>query len=343
MLHDPDATGSDDLSESLELRNHVARSIEQQRSTIVSEAVAVFPFAGLETADPDLHNRLARLILQLLVLAARDGEIDARNDVVGELRQTLDDRQIAVKQLFGLVYLVERATLDELAIDESFGATSEPWPALAQCVRRSSFSLLAAYAERLNREPGGGALTDMLTTMHTRAVLVAATDKEIQRAERFRHPFALILIDVDRLSEINARHGYGSGDRVLERLGILVRTYFREQDWSGRFSGDVFGVLLPETPREHAVHLAERLRTTVEERMALHDYRSEKSVAVTVTIGVVFAESVDRTIRAEQLFDEAQQAVQRAKSAGRNRVEKVEISAARPITRPGGDPRLGEG
>ena len=343
MLPDPNAADSHHVSESLELRNHVARSVEQHRSTIVSEAVAVFPFADVETVDPDLHNRLARLILQLLVVAARDGEFDPRNEIVAELRQTLDDRQVAVKQLFGMVYLVERAALDELALDESFGATSEPWPALEQCVRRSSFCLLAAYAERLNREPGSGALTDALTTMHTRAVLIAATDKEIHRAERFHHPFALALIDVDRLSEINARHGYGSGDRVLERLGILVRTYFREQDWVGRFSDDVFAVLLPETQREPAVLLAERLRTTVEERLALHDYRSDKAVTVTITIGVVFAESVDRTIRAEQLFDEATQAVQRAKTEGRNRVEKVEISAARPTTPPLRDHPLGDG
>jgi diguanylate cyclase (GGDEF)-like protein len=241
---------------------------------------------------------------------------------------------VAVRQLFGLVYVVERAALDELALDESFGATSEPWPALAQTVRRSSFSVLSAYADRLNRDPGRDALTDALTTLHTKSVLIAATDKEIQRAERTKHPFALILIDVDRLSDINAKHGYGSGDRVLERLGILIRNYFREQDWVGRFSGDAFAVLLPETHHEPAEQLAERVRTTVEGRMALHDYRSQEELPVTVSVGVVFAESVDRSIRAEQMFEEAQQAVYRAKLAGRNRVEKVEISVARPVAPP---------
>jgi diguanylate cyclase (GGDEF)-like protein len=335
MLSDALATDSDDVPDRIELRTQVARSIEHQSSTIVTEAVAVFPFAGVDTADPDSHNRLAQLILQLLVVAARDGELDVRNELVGELRQTVEDRQITVTELFGLVYLVERAALDELALDDSFGATSEPWSALAQCVRRSSFSLLAAYAERLNREPGPDALTDTLTTMHTRAVLAAATDKAIHRAERFGQPFALILIDVDRLSDINTRHGYGSGDRVLERLGILVRTYFREEDWVGRFSGDAFAVVLPETPREHAVDLAERLRMTVEERLALYDYRSETAVPVTVSVAVVFAASVDRTVRAEQLFAEAQQAIHRAKMAGRNRLEKVDISIARkPATQP---------
>jgi diguanylate cyclase (GGDEF)-like protein len=322
------------VNQGTELRHQVARSLEQQAAPIVNDAVAVFPFTGVEGSDPDSHNRLAALILQLLALAAREGELDPRSDAITDLRHAAERQHVTVRQLFGLVYLVERAALDELALDESFGATSEPWPALAQTVRRSSFSLLAAYAERLNREPGRDALTDALTTLHTRAVLAAATDKEIQRSERFGHPFAIIVVDIDRLSEINARHGYGSGDRVLERLGILMRNYFREQDWVGRFSGDGFAVLLPETHREHAVLLAERVRTTVESRMALHDYRSEEEVPVTVSVGVVFVESVDRTVRAEQLFDEVRQAVHRAKLAGRNRVETVDISIARPATPP---------
>ena len=206
-------------------------------------------------------------------------------------------------KLFGLVYVVERAALDELALDESFGATSEPWPALAQIVRRASFDVLAAYAGHLEITPGDKALVDPLTTLHTRPVLVAALEKEIQRAERFGHPFALILMDVDRLADINAKHGYGSGDRVLERLGILLRNYFREQDWVARFAGDAIAVLLPETQREHAELLAERVRTTVEGRMALHDYRSEEQVPVTVSVALVFAESVDPSVRAEQLFE----------------------------------------
>jgi diguanylate cyclase (GGDEF)-like protein len=318
------------VQERAELRSLVARALEQQSAPIVNDAVAVFPFAGLQTVAADSHNRLAELILQLLAVTARDGEIDARNELLADLHQAAEDKGISVRQLFGLIYLVERAALDELALDESFGATTEPWPALAQLLRRSSFDLLSAYAERLNAGPGQKALVDALTTLHTRAVLVAALEKEIQRSERFGHPFALILIDVDRLSEINAKHGYGSGDRVLERIGILMRKYFREQDWVARLSGDAFAVLLPETPREHAAQLAERVRSTVEARIALHDYRSEEQVPVTVSVAVLFADSVDAKVRAEGLIDEAREAVFRAKLAGRNRVQEVRLAAAHP-------------
>jgi diguanylate cyclase (GGDEF)-like protein len=320
------------VNEGIQLRHEIARTLEQRAAAIVADAAAVFPFTGIDTSGPDSHNRLARLLLELLAGAAREGELDPRGQLVAHLTAALEEEHVSVRQLFALVYVLERASLDELALHESFGATSEPWPALAQIVRRSSFDLLGAYAEHVNRNPGHDALTDGLTTLHTRAVLMAATDKEIHRSERFGHPFAIIVVDIDRLSEINGHHGYGAGDRVLERLGILVRNYFREQDWVGRFSGDAFVVLLPETPREHALGLAERVRTTVEGRMALHDYRSEQETPLTVSVGVVFVESVDRSVRAEQLFDEVRQAVYRAKLAGRNRVETVDVSIARADT-----------
>ena len=97
--------------------------------------------------------------------------------------------------------------------------------------RRASFDVCAAFSEYATREKGTAGIIDSLTTLHTRAVFLAALEKEIQRAERFGHPFALVLLDVDRLAEINATHGYGAGDRVIERIGIVVRNYFRETDW----------------------------------------------------------------------------------------------------------------
>jgi diguanylate cyclase (GGDEF)-like protein len=326
------------VQERTELRNHVARSLEQKSAPIINDAISIFPYAGVETAEVASHHQLAGLIVQLLALAAREGDLDPRSDLVGDLHQAAEETRAGVAKLFGLVYVVERAALDELALDESFGATSEPWPALARIVRRSSFELLAAYAGRLENTPGAKTIIDPLTTLHTKPVLVAALEKEIQRAERFGHPFALILMNVDRLADINTTHGYRSGDRVLERLGILLRNYFREQDWVARLAGDTIAVLLPETQREHAELLAERVRTTVEGRMALHDYRSEEQFPVTISVALVFAESVDPSVRAERLFDEARQAMRRAKFAGRNRVEKVEIALKRTVAPPRDNP-----
>lgn len=137
----------------------------------------------------------------------------------------------------------------------------------------------------------------------------------------------MILLDVDRLAEINAKHGYGAGDRVLERIGIVMRNYFRVQDWVARLTGDMFAVLLPETLGDPADQLAERVRVTVEQRLELRDHRSEEHVPVTVSVGLLVAESVDQAVRAEHLLDTARHAVSRAKEAGRNRVERVNIKS----------------
>jgi diguanylate cyclase (GGDEF)-like protein len=308
-----------------ELRLHIARTLELHKASIANDAIGVAAYAGFDTAD-ELSGRLADLAIHILIVAVHDSEVDPRSADVADLHRLAREKRLPARQLFDFVYLVERAALDELALDESFGATSEPWPSIAQIVRRSSVMLLASFAERLGQEAGDEALIDPLTTLHTRAVLLAALEKEIQRSERFGHPFALIMFDVDRLTEINDRHGYGFGDRVIERLGIVIRNYFREQDWVSRSSGDSFGVLLPETQSAHAEQLAERVRVTVQERMSLRDYRSDEQVLVTVSVAVVIADAVDASVRADALVKEAEQAVHRAKHSGRNRVERVEIN-----------------
>jgi diguanylate cyclase (GGDEF)-like protein len=307
-------------------RQHVARILEQHIAGIVNDAVAVFPFAITDAAGSELAHRVGEVVLQLVVTAVRDGDVDTRSSDISDLRRIARENSLAVRQLFELVYLMERAALDELALDESFGATSEPWPAIAQIIRRASFGLLAAFTDRVSQEAGDSALTDSLTTLHTRAVLMAALEKELQRSERFAHPFALILFDVDRMAEINEQYGYGVGDRVLERIGIVLRNYFREQDWVARCSGDRFAVLLPETAEEPAVQLADRMRVTVQDRFSLPDYKSEAPMTVTVSVAVLIATAVDATVKAEQVVREAEQAVHRAKHGGRNRVERVEIN-----------------
>ena len=308
-------------------RSQTARILEQHSEGILKDAVAIFPFAGAESSDHDRSANLADVMLHLLTTAVREGELDQRTGRVADLRQLAREFGLTVRQLFGLVYVMERAALDELALDESFGATSDAWPGVAQMVRRASFDVLAAIAERITREPDQSALHDSLTALHTRAVMLAAVEKEIRRAERFLHPFAVILVDVDHLSAINAKHGYGFGDRVLERIGIVIRNYFREHDWVTRSSEDTFAILLPETVRANAESLADGLRVTVEERLALRDYRTEEQVRVTVTVAVLIGDGSSNN--AEQVLRKAEEVLAQAKQHGRNRVEVVEIGGAR--------------
>ena len=310
--------------ERTQLRQQIVRIIERHATPIASDTLAGFPFAEPNAPDAADGARLCELMLLLLVSAIDGGDVDFRGAQIAELRTFAEDRGVTFRQLFDLAYLLERTALDEAALDETLGATSEQWPAVAQLVRHATFDCLGALTERLAHESARGVF-DPLTTVHTRTVLDVALEKEIRRAERFGHPFALMLLDVDRLSAVNAAHGYGFGDRVLERIGIVMRNFFREHDWVARHGEDTFAVVLPETSPANVEYLAEQVRAMVEERLSLQDHRTNAIVAVTVSVAALIAESVDASVNAPQVLLQAEQAIGRAKEAGRNRVERIEM------------------
>ena len=301
-----------------QLRQHVARALDACTEAIVGQAVRLLPFADSESVGPAEGTRLAEPLLQLIAMATREGTLANHHNAIAEARRCV--MGTPVSRAFDLVYLLERAALDELMADESIGASVQSWPMVTQVIRRASFDVLAVIAGDLGR----GALVDRQTALYTRGVLLEALEKELQRAERLSRPFALSVFAVDRLADISATHGHGFTDRLLERLGIVIHSYFREQDWVSRSDNDEFTVLLPETHREHASLLAEDVRQTVQTRLAVRDHRSGEQVPVTVSVALLIVEHPDPTMRARALFQDAGQAIRRAKQAGGNRVEIVD-------------------
>jgi diguanylate cyclase (GGDEF)-like protein len=308
-----------------DLRRQVADLLLGRVGIITADTVELFPYSGVESLDADYCQRVGQHLTQVLAFAVRDGRVDSRGNLIADLHRVIVDRALSIDRLFTFVYLTERTTLDELALDDRFGATSEPWPLVAQLVRRASFDVLAAYVERTQMEPTGAAITDKLTTLHTRPLFDAVLAKEVERAARFGSPLSLILFDVDHLSAINQDHGYGVGDKILERLGILIRNYFRQHDWVARHSEDSIAVLLSRTDADHASDLAERVRRTVEERLGFVDHLTESPVTVTVSAAVInLAIGVGDVIDTERLMADAEGAVESVKREGRNRVTRVD-------------------
>src|SRR5215831_2338539 len=206
-----------------DLRQQISTTLLDRAATITGDAVGVFPFtSGSEQFDGEYCQRVGMLLIELLALAIRDGRLDARSGFVADLHRMVLERALPIEQLFSFVYLIERTALDELALSESLGATSEPWPLVAQLVRRGSFDVLAGYTARAQAESSEAAITDKLTTCYSRPMFEAVLSKELERAGRFGNAVSLILFDVDRLSAINQESGYGVGDKILERLGILT-------------------------------------------------------------------------------------------------------------------------
>src|SRR4051812_36166255 len=308
-----------------DLRQQIADLLLARIDMITTDTVAIFPYSGVESLDADYCRRVGQHLAQLLAFAVRDGRIDPRGNVIADLHRVVIDRALSIERLFTFAYLTERTAVDELALDERFGATSEPWPLVAQLVRRASFDLLGAYIERTQLEPTSAAITDKLTTLHTRPLFNAVLAKEVERAARFGYAVSLILFDVDNLSSINQEHGYGVGDKILERLGILIRQYFRQYDWVARHTEDSFAVLLSGSDAGHASGLAERVRATVEDRLGFTDHRNDQPVSVTISAAVVNMESAaNHVIDTERLLADAEAAIAQAKQHGRNRVERID-------------------
>ena len=317
-----------------DLRPKIAQHLLDRREQIVADTMALFPYSRSESLDVDYCNRVCHLLTELLAHAVRDGQVDARGRFVGDLHHVILERTLTMDQLFTFTYLTERISLDELALDETFGATTEPWPLVAQLVRRASFDLLGAYTERAQLEPSESAVIDRLTTLYTRPLFDAVMSKEVERAGRYGYPISLIMFDVDHLSAINQEHGYGVGDKILERLVILIRKYFRLHDWVARYSEDSIAVLLPQTEADNAADLAERVRNTVEKRLGLVDHRNDTAVPVTLSAAVVNVNvEVGDVIDADRFLADAEAAVDQAKRNGRNRVERLDTLSKAAHTR----------
>ena len=296
-----------------------------RHEVIVADTVATFPLTTeSRRLDTDYCVRLGTRVIRLFGDAILGGGLDSRDSGISELAAIVAQRELSAQQLFTFVHIMVSTSIDELSLDERVGVNTEPWPQAAQTIRRAAFDVLGAWTTRQVSTPT--TIEDPLTTLMTRPVLNAVLPKECCRAERFEHWVSLMLIDIDNLSAINEAHGYGVGDRILERAGILMRAYFREHDWVARFAEDTIAVLLPETTPADAISLAERTRTMIEDRLTFRDYRTERRIVVTVSVAVASARALEgEPIDHAKCVAEAEAALARAKTGGRNRVEHVEL------------------
>lgn len=159
------------------------------------------------------------------------------------------------------------------------------------------------------------ALTDPLTGVRNRRALYNSAQHEIARAARSGEPVTLLMIDVDHFKKVNDRHGHPVGDQALRQVAAAITRTLRASDIVTRFGGEEFAVLLIEAPAEMALATAERLRAAI----AAEEIRApDGPVRVTVSIGVAAAKGA--AIDFEALIRNADDALYRAKHAGRNQV-----------------------
>jgi diguanylate cyclase (GGDEF)-like protein/putative nucleotidyltransferase with HDIG domain len=161
------------------------------------------------------------------------------------------------------------------------------------------------------------ARVDPKTGLFNARYFAKALADEISRAARFERPMSLIMADLDLLRDINNSYGHLAGDAVLTGIADIFRQQLRHYDVPARFGGEEFSILLPETPPEQAMEIAERIRRAVAEK----DFEVETAaepIRATVSIGV--AGFPKDGVDANELIHQADLAVYRAKLQGRNRV-----------------------
>ena len=158
------------------------------------------------------------------------------------------------------------------------------------------------------------ATSDSLTGLANRQHLMAKLEYELKRAERYDTPLTLLMIDLDYFKQINDTRGHQAGDAVLRDFAGLVGQNLREIDHAGRYGGEEFCVVLPETDLAGGIIIAERIRGSVENHV--FSGREEASFHVTCSIGVVHADSADM----DELISTADRRLYEAKRTGRNRV-----------------------
>ncbi len=158
------------------------------------------------------------------------------------------------------------------------------------------------------------AVTDTLTKLYNRRGLFEIAQREVMRAHRFARPLSAMLLDIDHFKHINDTYGHLIGDQILAGVSAEFLKELRQVDLVGRYGGDEFIALLPETDLPQAMHIAERLRKSISE-MAFNTPDSQ--VKITISVGVAALGKEDTL---EMLIKNTDLALYRAKEDGRNQV-----------------------
>jgi diguanylate cyclase (GGDEF)-like protein len=176
--------------------------------------------------------------------------------------------------------------------------------------------------------------TDPLTGVANRRTFFEAAAREVRRSLRHGPALSLAVLDVDLFKNVNDRFGHDAGDAVLRLLAGAVERRLRLEDLLGRIGGEEFGILLPETSLGEALTVAERVRAAASEVRVPSEYAPLYEEApepqITVSLGVAALREEDENI--ETLYRRADQALYRAKTAGRNQVFPEE-SSLKPVGR----------
>lgn len=134
-------------------------------------------------------------------------------------------------------------------------------------------------------------------------------DEEIRKLKRFNRPLSIVMLDLDDFKEYNDTFGHQEGDFLLKQAANVMKHSVREIDAVGRYGGEEFLLILPETDKQNAEQVCERIRDTLQKRQFKRQVTASFGICTTL-----------KDIEKEKLIEEADNALYEAKSAGKNRI-----------------------
>ncbi len=161
------------------------------------------------------------------------------------------------------------------------------------------------------------AVTDELTGLFNRRMFFEVGAKYLQLAIRHGKPLSVVMMDLDHFKRVNDRHGHQTGDIVLRLIGQVLMASVRESDVVARLGGEEFGLLLPETRREEAMPVVQRIQQSLAAALRQSDLPAD--ARITMSVGVTLSSSNDEVLDSVML--RADRAMYAAKQNGRNRIE----------------------
>jgi diguanylate cyclase len=237
---------------------------------------------------------------------------------------------IASSLFFMMALLLMARVFSAFYMEDTFFKTFLDWPVNAYtfmlaCVIQFFVSVLFVLmlTAQVNENLQAIATVDGLTSVLNRRGLQDAAVKTHAICKRIKIPMALLLVDLDHFKKINDTHGHLAGDAVLISVAKTIKATLRGGDVIGRFGGEEFCVLLPNTTEKEAVALAERIRDTIQHKTisighVKKNIHSRNDVSCTISIGAADTETVGYDI--QRLFTAADNAMYMAKNRGRNLV-----------------------
>ena len=308
-------TGSESDAHSL-LKRHLERSIQGSAVTVLNRnnsADRLEPTTAVDAEDSIAEGlRDAR---PEDCLAVRSGEAQRRDgretlltcEICGETKASACQPLLVGGEVIGSVLAIRETGLTESETETMRGSVTQAAPLLAN-LRNLALAELRAGTDSLTGLPNQRASHETLQRM-------------VAQSNRTGQPLSVLLLDLDRFKQVNDVFGHAAGDSVLAAVGVTLRSSIRDADFCGRFGGEEFIALLPDTDLAGAGIAAEKIRAGVE-AVQVPSVKRE----ITISIGVASAPVHGTDVEAVSRL--ADRALYTAKEAGRNRVELAEVDGS---------------